>query len=119
MSKLKYKELKELRDQLLLENNHICPLCNTPIDPKSTNGPVLDHSHTSGKIRNTVHRFCNTFISKIENNRKRNLINEDMLTAILANYEQYISNERIEEHPLHTKVKRKPKKQKPVLRIVK
>lgn len=42
-----------------------------------------------------------------------------MLTAILANYEQYISNERIEEHPLHTKVKRKPKKQKPVLRIVK
>lgn len=119
MSKLKYKELKELRDQLLIENNQICPLCLTVIDPETTNGPVLDHSHTSGKIRNTIHRFCNTFLSKIENNRKRNLISEDMLTNILKNYEQYVVTERDEIHPLHTKVRRKPKKQKPVLKLVK
>ena len=117
--KLKHSQVKPLREQLLIEQNHLCCLCQQVIDPTSTNGPVLDHSHTSGHIRGVLHRFCNTYLSKIENGRTRNLITPIMLKEILNNVEAYMLNEREELHPAHTKVKRQPKKQKPVLRIVK
>ena len=98
MIKIKPRDIKPLREQYWQENNGICPLCLEPIDLKDA---VLDHRHSDGYIRNTIHRFCNTFISHIENNQKRNKISPSQLTAILANFEQYVQAHKAIVHPTH------------------
>ena len=96
--RIKQSEIKIYREQYWQENNGICPVCQTPIELKDA---VLDHRHSDGYIRNTIHRFCNTFISHIENNQKRNKISPSQLTAILANFESYIQAHKPILHPTH------------------
>jgi hypothetical protein len=96
MNRIKTSEIKKYREQYLVNNNCICPLCGLLIDPKDA---VLDHSHKSGKLRNSIHRLCNTFLSKIENNITRNCITPEQLTNILRNYESYVSNTKDIIHP--------------------
>jgi len=33
--------------------------------------PVLDHCHTTGAVRGTLHRGCNALLGKVENNASR------------------------------------------------
>ena len=33
--------------------------------------PVLDHCHTTGAVRGTLHRSCNSLLGKVENNAAR------------------------------------------------
>lgn len=98
MKRLKTTEVKAYREQLLQQNNNICPLCEQPIEPGQD---VLDHHHQSGLIRNTIHRFCNTFLGKIENNVKRNKITEQQLVNILQNYVKYVSDTQPVLHPTY------------------
>jgi hypothetical protein len=37
---LKYKDVKDIREQILEEQEGICPICKKPVDK-----PVLDHHH--------------------------------------------------------------------------
>lgn len=39
--------------------------------PCSEGQAVLDHDHSSGAIRASLHRGCNALLGKIENNHKR------------------------------------------------
>lgn len=96
--KLKAKDIKPLREQLLLEQGHSCAICHEHIKPEQA---VLDHCHKTGLIRAVLHRGCNAFISHIENNQKRNLITESRLTQILANFSRYVVNTKPIVHPTH------------------
>lgn len=87
MRQLKTREIAEMRQQLLQEQNGLCALCQEQIEPGSA---VLDHDHKSGQIRSVLHRGCNAFLGHIENNLARNQITESRLKAILANIESYI-----------------------------
>ena len=43
----------------LEESNDTCYACKEPFEPEIGDGPVVDHSHVSGKIRGNLHRKCN------------------------------------------------------------
>lgn len=96
--RLKATEIKPYRQQAVIQQGHCCPLCEQPLTQEDA---VLDHNHTTGQIRQAIHRFCNTFLGKIENNIARNRIQPDQLTAILRNYEQYVKTAQPILHPTH------------------
>lgn len=96
--KAKPKDIKILREQFLKEQNGLCAICSEPLDISQA---VLDHCHTTGKIRSVLHRGCNCFIGHMENNQKRNLITPNRLAKILANFETYVANQKDILHPTH------------------
>jgi len=74
---LKQKDLKQLREQIWLENNKICPLLNIEIP---LNKAVVDHIHKlkneeiseqKGTIRNVIEFRANAIEGKITNIWKR------------------------------------------------
>ena len=96
--RLKTAEIKRYRQQAVQDQNHTCPLCEQPLTQQDA---VLDHRHSDGLIRQAIHRFCNTFLGKIENNVIRNRIQPDQLEAILRNYESYVQTTQQILHPTH------------------
>lgn len=98
LTKLKPKDIKPLRDQILQEQHGLCAICYEPIKPTEA---VLDHCHATGYIRAVLHRGCNAFIGHIENNQKRNLITAQRLERILANYQIYVNSHRLWVHPTY------------------
>lgn len=61
------KSLKTFRDQLLAIQNNRCALCNELI----TINPVVDHDHSTGKVRGVLHKQCNWMLGKLEKAAKR------------------------------------------------
>jgi hypothetical protein len=96
MNRLKSSQIKTYREQAVQDQNYCCPLCEQPLSIKDA---VLDHRHSDGLIRQAIHRFCNTFLGKIENSIVRNRITPSQLTAILKNYEQYVEHTQDLLHP--------------------
>jgi len=64
VEKLKYTEVKVLRELLRKKNMGICPICQETLSPEEA---ALDHCHKTGHIRNTIHKDCNILLGKIEN----------------------------------------------------
>ena len=96
--KLKPKDIKPLREQLLIAQDNRCAICHEHIDPGQA---VLDHDHRSGYVRAVLHRGCNAFIGALENNQKRNLITQSRLASILANFTAYVTATKPIVHPSH------------------
>lgn len=96
--KIKPKDIKPLREQILKEQHGLCAICQEQIDPLEA---VLDHCHKTGYIRAVLHRGCNAFIGHIENNQARNRITPTRLLKILANFIYYINTHRLIIHPTH------------------
>jgi len=96
--KLKPKDIKPLREQLLQEQEGKCAICHETID---TSEAVLDHCHKTGLVRAVLHRGCNAFIGALENNQKRNRVTTSRLAAILANFENYVVTTKPITHPSH------------------
>ncbi len=105
-----YKEIKPLRDKLLIEQNNICLLCGQPI----TNGEeVLDHIHKKPhNIRGVLHRACNLALGKFEGAIQRNKITPEQLIGICNNLIDYIHIQREEVHPISTRKRRATSKKK-------
>jgi hypothetical protein len=87
--RLKYREIKEHREQLLSGQSHRCALCNELIEDDA----VLDHCHKTGKIRKVLHRGCNAMLGKIENNMPRNRITIRRLETFATNLVRYLEQE--------------------------
>lgn len=87
--KLKYNEIKQTRERILLQQEGCCALCQHPI----VDDAVLDHDHKTGKIRRVLHRGCNALLGKIENNMPRNRITIEKLRTFSKNLMQYIEEE--------------------------
>ena len=109
MLKMKYKDIAVLRTQLLDEQNNLCMLCKTEVNATDA---VLDHNHSNGAIRGVLHRGCNLFLGKIENNIKRNKITSDMLSNILSNYNDYVIEDKGHIHPTYKLPGTKKRKRK-------
>ena len=103
MRKLKYREIKEVRDKLYNEQSNICLLCNQIIE---SGQEVLDHRHSDGIIRGVIHKFCNTYLGKIENNIKRNKLTDIQVKNILNNAHAYMN---INSELIHPTFKTKKK----------
>lgn len=98
MEKIKAKDIKFLREQILKEQNGLCAICCEPIEPSEA---VLDHCHKTGFVRSVLHRGCNAFIGHLENNQVRNRITPQRLQQILNNFLFYINSHRLIVHPTH------------------
>ena len=96
--KIKLKDIKPLREQILREQHGLCAICYEIVLPTEA---VLDHCHKTGYIRAVLHRGCNAYIGHMENNLARNLITPNRLNQILTNFPMYIINHRLITHPSH------------------
>lgn len=98
MRQLKAREIAAYRALAVLEQNGVCPLCEQHL---ALADAVLDHRHSDGLVRSAIHRFCNTFLGKIENNIARNRITPEQLTAIFRNAEAYMKDTKEVLHPTY------------------
>lgn len=101
---MKYKDIKTLREQLYEEQNGICALCSTKMDINDT---ALDHCHKTGFIRAVLHRQCNRYLGRLENNRKRYKITDEMFLTIAPTAALYCLKLRTEIHPTFNKKRKK------------
>lgn len=66
---------------------------------------MLDHCHTTGAVRGTLHRSCNALLGKIENNHARFGMPKERLSAFChgtANYlQRHMTNITGMIHPTH------------------
>ena len=62
--RLKHNDIKPHRDSLQTKQGSICPLCRGKIPD---NDAVLDHCHTTGRVRAVLHNDCNMLLGKVEN----------------------------------------------------
>ena len=112
--RIKPKDIKPLREQLLKEQNNICAIC---LDPLVASEAVLDHCHKTGYIRAVIHRGCNCFIGSMENNRLRNRIDEHRLRNILNHFDYYTKNYKPILHPTHRTPEEKAERTKKRARL--
>lgn len=96
--KLKYTQIKTHREQQLLAQGNCCALCGEEI----IDDAVLDHDHKTGLVRQVLHRGCNMYIGKMENNMARNKITRERLINLLGNFVNYIETQHTDLiHPTH------------------
>lgn len=81
-------EAISVRNRLLQQQNHICPICMQPIEGDA----YLDHDHQTGLIRAAVHPSCNTGLGFIET-----CINRMGHDEFLRNISEYILSHRNKE----------------------
>lgn len=81
--RLKSSEVSVVRERLAKEQGGRCAICQLPLTK-----PVLDHDHTTGAVRATLHNGCNALLGKVENNYRRyGVVN---LAAFLAGTAAYL-----------------------------
>lgn len=100
MKKLKTTEVSSTRTSLLASQAGRCDLCKLECkEPEA----VLDHDHSTGIIRSTLHRSCNALLGKIENNFRRYGIRN--LAAFLHGVPGYLQRHETDRtgllHPTH------------------
>lgn len=66
--RLKATEVALHRQRLWNEQGFKCALCSLPLQLDKA---VLDHDHSTGAIRASLHRGCNSLLGKVENNAAR------------------------------------------------
>lgn len=105
MHKLKYKEIKTYREEQLQHQSYKCALCGEIIQDDA----VLDHCHKTGKLRQVLHRGCNSMLGKIENNMPRSQMTIDRLKTFAERLVSYMETQHTEVlHPTYkTKEERK------------
>jgi hypothetical protein len=115
---LKQKDIKQLKEDLHLKQNGICPLLGVevPLDDM-----VLDHKHKrkadpagpngDGLVRGSIGRFANAIEGKISNNWKRmGLDKHTDLPTFLRNLADYLENPPCDQIYIHPSEAIKPKK---------
>lgn len=103
---LKQKDVKEVREQILKENNFICPICTLPLDPKDA---ALDHDHQTGFVRGTICKKCNS-LEGVWRSRVIRLGLKDTIPfeELLLNMYKYLTQDQTEYiHPSHMPKPRK------------
>jgi hypothetical protein len=64
MRQIETKHLESIRNQLRDKQGNLCAVCGRGFT--RTDGPVVDHDHTTGVIRGVLHRSCNMAEGKIK-----------------------------------------------------
>lgn len=118
MKYIKTSELAKLRQELLEQQNYICPITKSELLFENS---VVDHQHVfskaeilgqngSGMIRGVIDRFANMLLGKIENSFQRTGLRNNgyHLPDLLRAMADYIENNQTEY--LHPSEMPKPKK---------
>lgn len=66
--RLKQAEIKVVRERQLSSQGGCCALCGLPLSQANAR---LDHDHSTGAVRGTLHNGCNAMLGKIENGAAR------------------------------------------------
>jgi hypothetical protein len=66
--RLKTTEVKVIRERQLAAQGNRCALCGLPLTALNAR---LDHDHSTGAIRGTLHNGCNAVLGKVENSMGR------------------------------------------------
>lgn len=99
MDQLKTSQIAPVRNQMLAAQGGKCALCGLPCAPDKA---VLDHCHSEGFIRGTLHRSCNSLLGKLENNRARYGLGKDTeFAAFLAGVVKYLHSSKNKYSTLH------------------
>lgn len=100
--RLTHSEVKDVRTAQMAQQGNRCDLCGLPGVSKD---PVLDHCHTTGAVRGTLHRSCNALLGKVENNHARFGVRVENLPAFLHGAAKYLQKHRTNItgliHPTH------------------
>ena len=100
MRRLKTTEVAATREELRKAYGNCCPICQLSLPAEQA---VLDHDHSTGAIRGTLHRGCNALLGKIENNYKRYGVHN--LAAFLGGVARYLQKHEANRtgllHPSH------------------
>ena len=95
MQRLKAKDVRPFRLNLLAEQGNCCALCGNPC---SFDQAVLDHDHKTGEVRGVLHRGCNTALGKVENATRRYAV---PLSDFARGLGQYLTRSAGVLHPAH------------------
>jgi hypothetical protein len=68
MNRLKQKDIKQYRLQMIKSQGGMCPLCQSELLPEEA---CLDHDHDTGHVRFALHRSCNSAEGRIVSWAKR------------------------------------------------
>lgn len=101
MRKLKQREIKGVRDDILQDQGHRCAICTTEL---TNDAAVLDHDHTTGAIRGVLCRNCNGIEGKVHNlarRAKRRWTAAWWLVRLLKYWETHEVAQTGLMHPLH------------------
>ncbi|NRB01181.1 MAG: exonuclease VII [Rhodobacteraceae bacterium] len=100
--RITHREIKEIRQAQVAQQRSRCALCGLPV---KVDDAVLDHCHTTGAVRATLHRSCNALLGKIENNYRRLGVSDKMLPAFLNGCAGYLQKHSVNRtgliHPTH------------------
>jgi hypothetical protein len=96
--RLKPSEVADYRQQLLVQQNHVCALCDELIEPGKA---VLDHDHRTGHIRGVLHRGCNAMEGVVVNNMARNLMTWARMEQLFERIRWYQEQQQPVLHPTH------------------
>jgi Recombination endonuclease VII len=96
--KLTVKEKGKYRNDLLQQQNNLCPLCGTVIFEGEQ---TLDHDHSTGKVRRVLHRSCNQAEGRILSWIRRSRATDplEFLEALVRYWQEDYSD--MPEHPTH------------------
>jgi len=99
------RDIRAYREQQLLAQGGICPLCGRVIQHEEA---ALDHCHKTGNIRRVLHRWCNSVLGRIENWASRSGTDKvEFLKAVV----RYIEHPQTDiKHPTHGKKRRRRRK---------
>lgn len=85
-------KVKAVRERMLAEQGGVCALCAEPV---SSDEAVLDHDHSTGRVRGVLHRGCNAMLGHLENNRPRHkLTSLPRFARFLSRIVEYIYRRR-------------------------
>jgi hypothetical protein len=104
MRRLTTREVQVVRVSQQGAQGSKCDICQGPFGPEhKALDPVLDHDHSSGAIRGTLHRSCNALLGKLENNQAR--FGKIDLAAFLIGSNRYLLKHKTNItgllHPTH------------------
>ena len=88
--RLKSTQVAILRETLAKAQGNRCAICQLPLTKA-----VLDHDHSTGAVRATLHAGCNSLLGKVENNYKRYGVTN--LAAFLAGTAAYLQRHTINQ----------------------
>lgn len=109
LDRVRTSKLRAYREFLYKEQGGKCGLCQYEIDPKSSNGPVLDHDHKTGRVRSVLHRFCNSMVGKEENHLARTKMPLEHFAVFAPGSYAYISAD-YSHMPYHPKYRTEEEK---------
>ena len=116
MRRLKTTEVAATRFTLLHTQGMTCALCKLPC---TTLDAVLDHDHSTGAVRASLHRTCNALLGKVENNYKRYGVKN--LGAFCAGLAGYLQTHRVNQtgllHPTYKTEDEKREKRNKTARV--